>query len=111
MLTSGELRDRTHLASWPLRWDNTLQRNDATRLKTAGCLIDDMAASFFKSPAAFSDWLAVRHFRGAMPPTLRSNLSQLMSMPYPPYNKNDPYEGPIRMLNYALLTPYFGVIK
>ncbi len=111
VLTSGELRDRTGLASWPLRWDNTLQRNDATRLKTAGCLIDDLAASFFKSPAAFSDWLAVRHFRGAMPPTLRSNLSQLMSMQYPPYNKNDPYEGPIRMLNYALLTPYFGVIK
>jgi hypothetical protein len=44
-----------------------------------------------------------------MPPTLRTTIEQLIRQPQ--WNVNDPYEGPMRMLDFALSTPYFGVIK
>ncbi len=111
LATTEELRNRTNQASWPARWDNVTQKQDVSRLRTAGCQIDALSAAFFKSPAAYADHLSARYFRGAMPPTLRSNLVDLMSLQWPPYNKNDANEGPLRILNYATLTPYFGAMK
>ena len=111
LATTEELRNRTNQASWPVQWDNVTQKQDVSRLRTAGCQIDALSAAFFKSPAAYADHLSARYFRGAMPPTLRSNLVDIMSLQWPPYNKNDATEGPLRMLNYATLTPYFGAMK
>ena len=111
LATTQELRDRTNQASWPTQWDNATQKQDVSRLRTAGCDIDALSAAFFKSPTAYADLLSARYFRGAMPPTLRSNLTDIMSLQWPPYNKTDATEGPLRMLNYATLTPYFGAMK
>ena len=111
LATTTELRDRTNQASWPTQWDNATQKQDVSRLRTAGCDIDALSAAFFKSPTAYADHLSARYFRGAMPPTLRSNLTDIMSLQGPPYNKNDATEGPLRMMNYATLTPYFGAMK
>ncbi len=111
LATTQELRDRTNQASWPVAWDNATQKQDVSRLRTAGCDIDALSAAFFKSPTAYADYLSARYFRGAMPPTLRSNLTDMMSLTWPPYNKTLPFEGPLRMLNYATLTPYFGAMK
>ncbi len=34
-----------------------------------------------------------------------------MREPWPPWNKEDPFEGAMRMIGFALATPYFGVSK
>ena len=111
LINTNELRDRGNLAALPVGRDTVTNKHEVSRFKDAGCQVEALSAAFAKSPAAYADWLSMRHFRGAMPPTLRVNLAQLMSMPYPPYDASDPYDGPLRLLNFALLTPYFGVIK
>ena len=111
LANTEELRNRTNQASWPVTFDNVARRQDVSRLRTAGCDIDALSAAFFKSPTAYADYLSARYFRGAMPPTLRSNLNDIMSLQGPPYNTADPTQGPLVMLNYATLTPYFGAMK
>lgn len=111
LANTDELRNRSNQASWPAEWRASTGRQDLTRLRDAGCQVDLFAAAFAQSPAAYADLLAQRFFRGAMPPTLRSNLAEIMSQQWPPYNKNDPPEGALRMLSFATLTPYFGVMK
>jgi hypothetical protein len=44
-----------------------------------------------------------------MPPTLRSNIEQLIRNPQ--WNAANISEGALRMLDYALASPYYGVIK
>lgn len=44
-----------------------------------------------------------------MPPTLRSNMEQVIKDP--PWPREDATLGVTRMLGYALTTPYFGVMK
>jgi uncharacterized protein (DUF1800 family) len=109
LITTEELRGRVNQALWPVKYDNG--RMDSTRLRDAGCKTDEFTAAFTRSSSAYADLLAQRFFRGAMPPTLRSNMVEIMSMQWPPYNKNEPLEGAMRMLNFATLTPYYGVIK
>lgn len=111
LANTEELQNRASQAMWPVRWDNVTQRHNVTRLRDAGCQIDTFSEAFAKSPAAYADLLSQRFFRGAMPPTLRSNLGEIMLLQWPPYSKTDPYEGPLRMLSFATLTPYFGVMK
>lgn len=111
LVTSSELRDRTSLAFWALPWTQASGRRDTSLLKQAGCEIDSLVQAFSHSPGAYSDWLSFRYFRGAMPPTLRTNIAQIMQLEWPPYDRNDPVSGTFNMLGYALLTPYFGVSK
>lgn len=96
--------------SW-IRWNNDTQRNDLSAYVKAGCSMDALVNAFTASPRAFSDYpkLSQSFFRGAMPPTLRSNIAQLMRNPS--WEVNVPDEGALRMLGYALATPYFGAIK
>jgi hypothetical protein len=65
--------------------------------------------AYSTSPSAFNDFLSARYFRGAMPPTLRSNIEQLIRNPQ--WNAANISEGALRMLDYALASPYYGVIK
>lgn len=111
LATSSELRDRTSIAFWPLRWNQATGRRDTSLMTEAGCDIDGMINAFRASPGEYADWLSVRYFRGAMPPTLRTNIAQIMQLNNPPYNVDDPVDGAVNMLGYALLTPYFGVSK
>lgn len=111
LATSTELRDRTSIAFWSLPWDRATGRRDTSLLRQAGCDIDGLVQAFANSPGAYADWLSSRYFRGAMPPTLRTNIAQIMQLEWPPYDRDDPASGAATMLGYALLTPYFGVSK
>ncbi|MBL8362775.1 MAG: DUF1800 family protein [Rubrivivax sp.] len=108
LINSAELTTRLGELNWN-RWDPSRQVNDLALYTAAGCDAQAFADAYASSPRAFLDLLSLRYFRGAMPPTLRSTIEQLIRNPQ--WNVNDPTEGPMRMLAYALSTPSFGVIK
>ena len=92
-----------------LRYNRTLKINDMQPLRDAGCEVDLFVNAFARSPKDFLDLLSERYFRGAMPPTLRNNLEQMIQEPT--WKVGDASEGAMRMLAFALATPYFGVSK
>jgi uncharacterized protein (DUF1800 family) len=79
------------------------------RLRTAGCEIDTLVGAYQSSPRAFNDWLSQRYFRGAMPPSLRSNVELLIRQPQ--WGTPLPEDGTAQMTDFALSTAYYGVIK
>jgi len=91
------------------RWNGPGQPNSSTRYVAAGCGIEAFSSAIARSPAAFIDLVSLRYFRGAMPPTLRSNLEQLIREAMG--GQPDLDDVAMRMLGFALATPYFGVIK
>lgn len=91
------------------RWDPKTQRNSMAAINAAGCLTDPLIKAYAQSTRAFSDHISERWFRGAMPPTLRSNIDQMVRQPS--WDTRTPEEGALRMLSFALTTPYYGVIK
>lgn len=111
LLTGKELRDRIGLTEWPTVWDPRTHTRTYRHFDHTGCDLAGLRTAFASSPRAFNDYLTGRYFRGAMPPTLRSNIEQMMKEPWPPWNKNDPGEGALRMLGFALATAYYGVSK
>lgn len=82
---------------------------DMSAFAAAGCVTEPLTKAFVASSRSFSDYLSERWFRGAMPPTLRSNIEQLMNKPS--WDTHSPDDGAMRMLSYALTTPYYGVAK
>jgi len=50
-----------------------------------------------------------RFFRGNMPYALRYDIEELIKRPQ--WDVRSPEQGALRMLEYALSTPYFGVSK
>jgi uncharacterized protein (DUF1800 family) len=108
LLNANELTTRLGETQW-LRWNPVTQSSDMSMYASGGCRTDEFVRAYATSPRAFIDLLAERWFRGAMPPTLRSNLEQLIRQPQ--WNTTDPSEGTMRMIGYALSTPYYGVIK
>ncbi|MFO1249838.1 MAG: DUF1800 family protein [Inhella sp.] len=111
LLTARELRDRITLPEWPTAWDPRSGTRSYLLYEPTGCDLAGLRAAFVSSPRAFNDYLTARYFRGAMPPTLRSNIEQLMREPWPPWNRDDPTEGALRLLGFALSTAYYGVSK
>lgn len=81
--------------------------NSATRLSNAGCQADPFGKALSASPAAFIDLVSERYFRGAMPQTLRQNLQELAGSVY----GATPNEKAMRLLQFALTTPYYGAIR
>jgi len=108
LVNASELTGRLNLVNGT-RWDHLAQQNNLKVLTNAGCGIDAVVRAYSASPRAFNDLLSERFFRGAMPPTLRSNVEQLIKQPQ--WDTKDPAEGTLRMLDYALTSPYYGVIK
>lgn len=92
-----------------LRWDPIARRHDPQAMRDAGCDVDGVVAAYARSPKDFLDLLSARYFRGSLPPTLRSNLDQMIRQPT--WNVDDTFLGPMRMLGVALATPNYGVIK
>ena len=111
LLTAEEMRNRLGLPEWPSLWNSDTRQRSYANYAAAGCNIDEWRAAFEQSPRAFNDLLSARFFRGAMPPTLRSTVEQMMNEPNPPWNRLDAQEGALRMLGFVLATPYFGVLK
>jgi len=74
----------------------------------AGCQIDDLAKMLERSPREFVDSLNVRYFRGAMPPLLRTSILDLAA------GQNtwgSSRQRAMTLMQYALSSPFFGVIK
>jgi hypothetical protein len=111
LLTSDEIRNRLSGIESATSWDSVSGKRQYPNLTAAGCRIDEFRDAFVLSARAFNDLLSLRFFRGAMPPTLRTNIEQMMREANPPWNRNDPAEGAMRMIGLALATPYFGVSK
>ena len=111
LLTAEDLRNRLSLMESSSTWSQQTHTRSYPNHEAAGCDVEQWRAAFATSPRAFNDLLSVRYFHGVMPPTLRSNIEQIMREPWPPWNKEDPLEGAMRMIGFALATPYFGVSK
>ena len=108
LLNASELTNRLNLAH-SMRWDPVAQQSTLTAFSQAGCEAQSLVDAYAASARHYIDWLSERYFRGAMPPTLRTNLEQLIAKPQ--WDARSPIEGALRMLDYALFSPYFGVIK
>jgi uncharacterized protein (DUF1800 family) len=81
----------------------------ADAIKRAGkdCDAAAFGRAFSTSPAAFADLVSERFFRGAMPATLRQNLIDLAPTTW----GDTPDQKAISLLQFALATPYYGVIR
>jgi uncharacterized protein (DUF1800 family) len=108
LANASEFTERLNLAN-ARRWNDTAQRNDLTVFDAAGCDVATITTAYALSPRMFNDYLSEHFFRGAMPPTLRSNIEQLIKQPQ--WDTQDPSEGAMRLLDFALTSPYHGVIK
>lgn len=101
LLTTDELTQRLGRLSWTMLGDGAKTNTQS------GCDTATLGQAFAQSPKAFVDLVSSRWFRGAMPPTLRSNLMALAVA----QTWTTPDQGAFTLLQYALTTPYFGVIK
>lgn len=108
LVDARELTSRLNEAN-ALRWNAVTQLNDMAPMRAAGCNVDEFVDAYGRSSKDFLDLLSERYFRGAMPPTLRSTMEQIIRSPS--WNRSDLGEGAMRMIGYALSTPYYGVIK
>ena len=99
LLDTNELTNRLGNLSYLLT--NGFNNNSTCDAATLG-------AAFAASPKTFIDLLSTRYFRGSMPPTLRSNLLELATGQK---TWSTPEQGALMLTQYALTTPYFGVIK
>ncbi len=90
-----------------LRWNRTTAQNSMLAFTQAGCKADEFVQAYATSPKVFIDLVAARFFRGAMPPTVRTTVEQLIAAG----RWSDASEGAMRMLAFALAMPAYGVIK
>jgi hypothetical protein len=67
----------------------------------------EFGQAFGKGPAVFVDLVSERFFRGAMPAALRQNLLDLAPVTW----GDTPDAKAISLLQFALATPYYGVIR
>ncbi|MEW7848012.1 DUF1800 domain-containing protein [Massilia aurea] len=72
-----------------------------------GCDASTFGRAYAASPTAFVELVNQRYFRGAMPPVLRQNLIELAPTTW----GNTPDQKAISLLQFALATPYYGVIR
>lgn len=99
IINASELTSRLGRIGW-------LVRNGGA--EGTGCKFDMLGQSFAHSPKALIDQISLLYFRGAMPPTLRSDLLALTLGQ--PLGSTDT-ESALVLTQYALTTPFYGVIK
>ncbi|MCA1856701.1 DUF1800 domain-containing protein [Massilia oculi] len=93
------------LTSEELAW-RLMSFGDAVKRAGADCDASAFGRAFSTSPAAFADLVSERFFRGAMPATLRQTLIDLAPTTW----GDTPDLKAISLLQFALETPYYGVI-
>jgi hypothetical protein len=76
----------------------------------AGCDVSSLLSAYRASPTAFQDYLAARFFRGAMPATLRLELTRVHKELQSKNYLNELAQAS-SLLQYALLSPYFGAVR
>ena len=101
LLNTSELSSR--FGGWTIS-----QLDDSSGINNdSGCQIDEFGRILDRSPKEFVDTLNVRYFRGAMPPLLRSSIMDLASQ----NTWGTARARALRLMQYALSSPSFGVIK
>jgi uncharacterized protein (DUF1800 family) len=73
----------------------------------AGCQLEPLAAALAVSASRLADVLSARWFRGAMPPTLRASIVETAAATT--WESGDVKAA--MMLEFALISPYFGAIE
>ena len=102
LVNTSELSSR--FGGWPIgRLEDTSGGTD-----DSGCQIDELARILERSPKEFVDTLNTRYFRGVMPPLLRSSILDLAAGQT---TWGSPRRKAVRLLQYALSSPAFGVMK
>jgi hypothetical protein len=109
IVTTGELTQRLSLNSNLVRWSPDDPPAALSAFRASRCEIDKFVDAYASSPSDFAKILSDRFFRGAMPYALRYDIEQLIKRPQ--WNANSPEQGALRMIDYALSSPYFGVIR
>jgi len=111
LLNSGEFNSRIcYMCN--LEWAPVMREGeDGTELslRAAGCDLDGLMSAKAKSTQTLSDYLSARYFRGAMPASLRMEMNRIDT------ELSKQTIGELRrttsLLQYALVSPYFGVIR
>jgi uncharacterized protein (DUF1800 family) len=102
LLNTSELSSR--FQGWTLS-----PLNDPSGINNdSGCQVDDLAKALERSPKEFVDILNSRYFRGVMPPLLRTSIQDLAA------GQNtwgSSRQRAMTLMQYALSSPSFGVIK
>jgi len=102
LLNTSELSSR--FQGWTLS-----PLNDPSGINSdSGCQVDDLAKALERSPKEFVDILSSRYFRGVMPPLLRTSIQDLAA------GQNtwgSSRQRAMTLMQYALSSPSFGVIK
>jgi uncharacterized protein (DUF1800 family) len=106
LLTSTEFVSRLDLTRSHL-WEANAPTTQ--RLVAAGCAVDPLVQAYVSSPTEFINQLGQLYFRGAMPPLVRADIELQIRQPH--WDTRQPFVGAFSMLDYALATPFFGVIK
>lgn len=96
-----------------LNWSPVLRDDEdpnALSMNAAGCDVSGFLSAFRMSPSAFQDYLSTRFFRGTMPATLRVELTRVQKELQSKNYLNE-LEQATSLMQYALLSPYFGAIR
>jgi uncharacterized protein (DUF1800 family) len=111
LINAQEFQTRMTM-TWNLNWSpNPADDNDSAliSLQNAGCEIDKLNDLYNSSIDLYLDYLSMRYFRGAMPASLRREL-KTMNAAISSYEWV-PTRRALHLLQYALVSPYFGIIK
>ena len=111
LINAQEFQRRMNMAG-NLQWNqNAANDPDSSllSLQDAGCEIDALNQLYSKSIEIYLDFISTRFFRGSMPASLRRELKTM--------NDNIsayewvPTRRALHLMQYALISPYFGIIK
>lgn len=106
LINTLEFRDRLGNLHWQLL--NPNNPDSASNRLTSGCEVDALVAAFKVSPSAFIDLVAKWWFRGAMPPTLKQTMTVMIESKQ---GYSTPEQGALLLMQFALTSPYYGVMK
>lgn len=112
LLNAQEFNTRLGQMGW-LNWSPVLREGEdpnALSMNDAGCDVSGLLAAYGASPTAFQDYLAARFFRGAMPATLRLELTRVQKELQGKNYLNELAQAS-SLMQYALLSPYFGAVR
>lgn len=105
LLNTVTFAERLGLLNW--RFADPNNPNYQDNLRRTACNVSELSKAFRASPNVFLDLVSKRWFRGAMPATLRNNLLSLIQSG----RWSSSEQGAFTVLQFALASPNFGVMK
>lgn len=111
LLGGPEFRERAS-SMIRLDWAPVLRDDEDSAelsLAAAGCKSQTLVMAYRHSSQQFADYLEVRYFKGSMPKPLRLELDRVRT----DLNRKSlsDFQGATTLLNFALMSPYFGAMR